>query len=197
MPGMPEVMAKPLMLERLEKILSNPTRRANFANDLRSGRRLIDIAIDHKIAITPAEKRHLRVDWFSQQNGWWRTAQAHPGGVEAVFREGLIAAAEEAEQRGKPVDCYWVCDPGHESHSNGHHDPEDGEVEVTVSWSKKQITFILQTPHPPVPALTGPVMEPIWVIRRKPDHTVGKFQASRPEEVAVRRPRAEPHRRVA
>jgi len=191
---MPEVVAKPLMLERLDEVLNDTGRRARFANDLRSGRRLIDIAVDHEIAITDLEKRHLREDWF---RSWWPMAQAHPGGVEQVMREGLIAAAEEAEQRGLPVDSYWSCDPGHEHHSNGQHEPEDGEVEMTVSWSKSQITLILQTPHPPVESLAGPVLEPIWVLRRMPDHSVGKVQASRPAEQTASQPRTEAQRRVA
>jgi len=195
MPGMPEVVAKPLMLERLDEVLNDAGRRGRFANDLRSGGKLIDIAVDHGIARTDLEKRHLREDWF---RAWWPTAQNHAGGVEEVMRQGLIAAAEEAEKRGLPVDCYWCCDPGHEHHRNGHDDPEDGEVEVTVSWSKSQITLILQTPHPPPPeAQPGPVLEPIWVIRRMPDHTVGKIQASRPAEPPARLGQAEPKVTVA
>jgi len=204
MPGMPEVMAKPLMLERLDEVLSQRDRRNRFLNDLRSGRRLIDVAIDHRIARSAVEKRHLREDWF---RSWWPAAQAHPGGVEAVMRSGLIAAIEEAKRRQLPVDCYWVCDPGHGAHAhgdhNGHPHPEDGEVEVTVSWSRSQITFILQTPHPPVESRAGPVNEPIWVIKRMPDHSVGKVRASRPAQRVVRLPRparrarSAPRRRVA
>src|SRR5438093_1846373 len=192
MPGMPEVVAQPLMLERLDEVLNDAGRRARFANDLRSGRRLIDIAVDHRIATTDLEKRHLREHWFGS---WWPMAQAHPGGVEQVMRAGLIAAAEEAEQRRLLVDSYWCCDPGHEHHANGAHEPEDGEVEMTVSWSKSQITLILQTPHPPVESLAGPVLEPIWVIRRMPDHSVGRVQASRPAEQTASQ--TDPQRRVA
>ena len=192
MPGMPEVVAKPLMLERLDEVLNDSNRRGPFAKDLRSGRRLVDIAADHGIAKTDLEKRHLREDWF---RAWWPMAQGHPGGVEEVMRQGLIAAAEEADQLGLPVDCYWCCDPGHEHHRNGHDDPEDGEVEVSVSWSKSQITLMLQTPHPPVESLAGPVLEPIWVIRRLPDHSVGKVQASRPAEQTASQ--TDPQRRVA
>jgi len=191
---MPEVVAKPLMLERLDEVLNDPVRRARFKKDLQSKRGLVDIAADHGIAKTALEKRHLREDWFGK---WWPMAQMHPGGVEKVMGEGLIAAAEEAEKRRLPVDSYWCCDPGHEHHKNGQK-PEDGEVEVTVSWSKYQITLILQTPHPPPPeAKPGRVLEPIWVIRRMPDGSVGKVRASRPVEQAARQPRPQPHRKVA
>src|SRR5262245_20827344 len=114
MPGMPEVVAKPAMLERLDEVFNDPARRAPFADDLRDpNRRLVDIAFDYGIITNDVEKWHLREHWFRT---WWPMAQAHPGGVEEVMRQGLIVAADEADRHGLPVDCYWCCDPGHEHH---------------------------------------------------------------------------------
>jgi len=201
MPGMPEVMAKPLMLERLDEVLSDPARRDAYMNDLESGGDLLTVSKAHGIVVTPLEERHMREDWFRT---WWPKAQLHPGGIKEIMRRGFMLAIEEARQRKLPVDCYWVCDPAHEEHAPGHgehtngggHKPEDGEVEVSISWSAYQITLILQTPHPPVKSLPGTVLEDILVIRRHGDDIV-KAQASRPKEQGDRLPRPEPHRVVA
>jgi hypothetical protein len=180
MPGMPEVMAKPDMLAKLDDLFKSPTRRAAFINDIRTNPDLYQIAIAHNIAASYVEQWHLREHWFRT---WWPTAQGYPGGVKETMHKGFKLLADKVEAAPtKHVDFLWVCDPGHghghtDGSTNGHHEP-DGEFEVSISVSHVQITFILQTPHPPIDAPAGSVKEPVWVVKRDGNGNVTTVQAS-------------------
>jgi len=150
MPTMPEVLAKGPILINLDTVLADPNKRAALKVAL--GNTALDlptIARQHKIAKTDEEEQHLRDDWFGAGDSggkWWLGAQP----VARIVRKALIDAIQRSEELGGlPFDCYWVCDPGHGDHEHAETSPEKEVVEITTSWTDRQMTFIIFTPHPP------------------------------------------------
>ena len=151
MPTMPQVISKGPILIKLDAVLSDTAKRDALLVDLEATNSdltpkfsVATIAQQHGIATTPEEVNHLRNDWF--QN-WWPNAQPT---VEKVVRGGLIEAIRCASMHNDiPIDCYWVCDPGHGQHPHVQDDKEPQFVEVSTSWNDRQATMIIYTPHPP------------------------------------------------
>jgi len=157
MPTMPEVLAKGPILINLDTVLANPNKRAALKVAL--GNTAVDLATiarQHEIAKTDEEEQHLRDDWFGAGDAggkWWPQAQQRKP-VAQIVRSALLAAIQRSEESGGlPIDCYWVCDPGHGEHDHNSAaqtpEPEEEFVEVTTSWNERQVTFIIFTPHPP------------------------------------------------
>jgi hypothetical protein len=150
---MPEVLAKGKILINLDNVLEDDTRRSQLRVALEDDSYfLVNIATDFGIAYDQEMIDHLRDDWFGKDdNGgtWWPGAQP----VAGIVRKGLLQAIKQMDDRGfKSVDCYWVCDPGHSSHPHSEQEaaPQTPEVvECTTSWTDRQVTFIIFTPHPP------------------------------------------------
>jgi hypothetical protein len=155
MPTMPEVLAKGPILINLDRVLSNRSKRARLKTALRNpALSLEEIAATHEIALTQEERDHLQQHWFGENdNGgeWWPGAQP----VSRILRPALSALIQKLDETGLPADCYWVCDPGHGQHEPGRHDygephePQEEIIEATTSWTNRQVTFIIFTPHPP------------------------------------------------
>jgi hypothetical protein len=154
-------------------------------------------------ALTPADAQHIRAHWFNDPDGkasndpngpgWWR-GDLQP--IEPIIRQGLITAIDTAindynqdppveRKQPLPIVFYWMCHAGHPQHEVP--DPTD-TVEVAVSWSDQQVTFIIHTPDPTTtpahrhelvddPRLTG--KEPIFVIKRP---NLGSAQSAPPAE---------------
>jgi hypothetical protein len=170
MPTMPEVLAKGPILIELDRVLSDPTGRTDLKAALEDPNEdMVTIALRFGVVNPGEEEDHLRNDWFGTADtggGWWRGAQP----LGRLVRPALIAAIDKSEELGGlPVDCYWVCDPGHGQHpyatgesgptmttTQSPADDDNGSaieakdvVEVTTSWTDRQVTFIIFTPHPP------------------------------------------------
>jgi hypothetical protein len=153
---MPEVLAKGPILINLDGVLSDRSKRARLKSALKNpALNLATIAESCRIALTKEQRDHLRQHWFGENDAvggeWWRGAQP----VSRILRPALLALIEKLDETGLPADCYWVCDPGHGQHEPGGHDHgEPGEaepeiIEATTSWTDRQVTFIIFTPHPP------------------------------------------------
>ena len=179
---MPDIISKGPLLKKLEDRYKDPDKLRLGLEALRKlpvwpAGNLADLGKDRG-ASNQKEADHLSSDWFKD---WWPNAQP----VEPIVRKGLITAMEVAirdpddtKDRNEPlpIDVYWVCHPGHsgtspEQSSAAPPSSPDDRVEVTVSWSDKQVTLIIHTPEPPprpgrpVPPLN--VDEPIYIVKRK------------------------------
>ena len=175
---MPEIISKGAILTRWDNFSKNQNNLVTALGLLKQNNPqipLVDIGTDSRVAViedTPGEAGHLRDDWFYGPNRMWPSVQP----IEPIIRQGLIAAIEvalaepntpRAGQQPLPIDAYWVCHPGHSSHPAGpSQPPDDHPVEVTVSWSAQQVTFIIHTPDPPIPNPVLTAKEPIFVVKR-------------------------------
>jgi hypothetical protein len=109
-----------------------------------------------------ADEAHLRQHWFPTNpkvSGWWSEHQP----IAPLVRDSLILAFEIAQERGLPVDCYWLC-------------PEGDQFEVSVTWNERQVTRIILTPptlyeSPKQPERYPDDTDGIWVIKK---HTSGQ-----------------------
>jgi len=139
MAGMPDIIAKPSFLKRIDALLdpANPAYDPPvFLADLQSGTKLSTLARNHGIAATQAEEDHLANHWFSQASGGWWTWIAKK---ERIVRRGLIKAVQRGRiGSGKPVDSYWVCSG-----------VWSNVFQVSICESDSQVTLTLHTPVPP------------------------------------------------
>jgi hypothetical protein len=169
MPDMPEIASKGSILKRLDTLSVDTGKRQLLLNDLNApGARIPDIAERHGL-VTPPERQHLELDWFTN---WWPGAQP----VEPILLRGFQVALTEAVNRNLPLDCYWMCEPDHEGHITSDEHPEGGSgtVEVAVCLSPRQVTVLIDTPHPgqfaALPALTSVqdplINDPVLVVKR-------------------------------
>jgi hypothetical protein len=158
MPNMPGEMSKGDILQDLDALLSDPPRRDALLADMEARTpanqpqySLASLAVKHGLVVagSPAAN-HLANDWFGPN--WW----THMTGQEKedTVRAGLIVACREAKTRQIPIDCYWVC---------ALHGMPPEKMQVTISWSDRQVTVILLTPKPPV-MLHDAVGDPIKII---------------------------------
>jgi hypothetical protein len=183
MPDMPQVASKGSILKRLDALSQNAEGRQQLLNELSApGASIPNIAESHGL-VSPGEKQHMVSDWFTN---WWPAAQP----VEPILIEGFKVALTEAINRNLPLDCYWLCEPGHNAPGSHDHGPTggDGTVEVAVCWSDRQVTVLIDTPGPGhfanLPELTTIqetllVSEPIKVIFR--DAPGGPVQTVQPK----------------
>lgn len=178
MPAMPQSVAKGPILTRFDQFSQS---RANLlalkANLAVAGESSNVVAIlnSHNL-LTPDEANHLERDWFDRDgDGWWKARQP----IQPIIAKGFIEAIDKAlepmtGQEALPLDCYWVCDsghnePGHIAEHESHPQGEDGAVEVAVMWNSRQVTVLIQTPSPGIShfPLGDLVPEPIKVIAQK------------------------------
>jgi hypothetical protein len=138
MAGMPDIIAKPSFLKRLDALL-DPTSAAYdpaaFLVDLQSTKKLAKIARGRGVAATQVEEDHLADHWFSQAAAAWWSWVGHK---ERIVRKGLIKAVQRSRKTAKPLDSYWVCSG---LWSN--------VFQVSICESAHQITLTLHTPVPP------------------------------------------------
>jgi hypothetical protein len=161
MPDMPELVSKGSILKRLDASSHDPAWLQRVLDDLTASVDVADVAEQHGL-VNQAEKQHLITDWFTN---WWPDAQP----VEPIVAQGFKVAIGEALKRELPLDCYWLCEPGHDD--NHQHPPSGGEgtVEVAVCWSDQQVTVMINTPGPgdlSIPPVPATVDEPILVVKR-------------------------------
>ena len=169
--GMPEVVSKGPIFTRLDGVLSNPTVRQQLLNDLRAlapadAAGLAHLGLTYNVFTNANEEKHFLDDWLTN---WWPSAQP----LAPLIREALIATIEvatgasntpRAGQNPLPVDCYWVCHPGHTGAPMP--DTSDGDVEGSITWSAQQVTFIMHTPEAPGDMGSDTGTEPILVVKR-------------------------------
>ncbi|MEK7247002.1 MAG: hypothetical protein AAB092_00870 [Chloroflexota bacterium] len=179
MPEMPQSVAKGPILTRFDQFSQSAANlqdlKANLAVDGESSN-VVAILNSHNL-LTADEANHLERDWFDRDgDGWWKTRQP----IQPIIAKGFIEAIDKAleptitGQEALPLDCYWICDTGHnepghiEAHLS-HPQGEDGAVEVAVMWNSRQVTVLIQTPSPGIShfPLGDLVPEPIKVIAQK------------------------------
>jgi hypothetical protein len=138
---MPDIIAKPSFLKRLDTLLDPASPGYNppvFLADLQSTTALSTLARNHGIAATQSEEDHLANHWFNQSQatgGWWTWI----GKKERIVRRGIIKAVQRGRiGNGKPIDSYWVCSG---LWSN--------VFQVSICESDRQVTLTLHTPFPP------------------------------------------------
>ena len=166
MGDMPELIAKGPILKALDTVL-NTGNRAQIKQDLQDlpsqalpPTALLDLADTHNMNLDAGQKYHIKQDWLI--NNQWL---AQP--VQPIVRLALIEALNRAGPN-TPIDCYWVCHPGH----GGPAAPASGApLEVSISWSNNQVTVIFHTPEPPWPQTASYTMtqpEDIVVVKEGP-----------------------------
>jgi hypothetical protein len=180
---MPQLASKGSILKRLDALTESAEKRQQLLADLNAAAASIPAIAESHGLVTPAEKQHMIADWFGH---WWPAAQP----VEPILVEGFKVALTEAINRGLPLDCYWLCEPGHDAaetggHAHGEHGGP-GTVEVAVCWSSRQVTVLINTPGPghfaELPEMTTLqesqlVTEPIKVVfRNSPSDPVSTVQ---------------------
>lgn len=179
MPDMPQSVSKGPILTRFDQFSRSPANLIALKENLAvagEGSNLVAILNSHNL-LTADEANHLERDWFDRDgDGWWPTRQP----IQPIIAKGFIEAIDKAleptmtGQEALPLDCYWVCGTGHNepSHLADHaQQPQgmDGAIEVTVLWSSRQVTVLIQTPSPGVSHFPAGDMipEPIRVIAQR------------------------------
>lgn len=158
MPTMPGEMSKGEILQDLDKLLSDPPRRDALFDDLDDKTAggawtysLAKLAVKHGLVVANSDaEKHLANDWFG--TAWWN--HMSPLQKEDTVRAALSVAIREAQKRNLPIDCYWVC---------ALHGMPPAKLQVTISWSDRQVTLILLTPKPPV-LMADAVGDPIKIV---------------------------------
>ena len=147
-PSMTQITKGPI-IERLEDLMNDATKRQEVLIDLEGQTPLADLAAKYGVAQTQREADHLRNEWFG---AWWPEAQAGVGAVDQIVRAGLATALREAISRDVRVDIYWVFRPS-----------ERESVDAAVCWSDDQVTLLVQTPKP-APGSQLPHTDPIKML---------------------------------
>jgi len=202
MPGMPELMSKGEILKKLDAYYKDPGP-CVLKEQLCALQALPPypegnvvtyydqhIRMNGKPLLTQKEANHICLHWFNDLQrdgtndpngeGWWKDIQP----IEPIIRQGLITAIDAAmndysaassgtRPRPLPIVFYWMCHAGHPDHPGPS--PQD-TVEVAVTWSDYQVTFIVHTPDTGHDEpLTG--TEPIFVVKRvNADYTPGDYE---------------------
>jgi hypothetical protein len=134
MPAPPTDIQKGPILEKIDSLSANATRRDAFLQQLQDPKQdYVDILLSFGV-VDKQEADHLRQHWFPQNpqdtNAWWPQFQP----IEPLLRAKMIEAFEQARDYNLSVDAYWI--------SIGT------RVEVFVQRSEKQITLLRVTPKP-------------------------------------------------
>ena len=158
MPDWTPTACKVPIMERIDALSRDTERLHQVRDDLEgsSNTSLVDLAEKYGL-VSDAEKQHLAVDWFTN---WWPSAQP----VEPVIAAGFKVAVSAAIERNLPMDCYWVS--GASEGARGG----EGQVEVAVCWSDRQVTVMINTPAPgqsSMPRAELTVDEPILLVKRQ------------------------------
>ncbi len=178
MGDMPEVIAKGKILKNLDTALNIRGNRAAIVRQLEKAAPpdLAAIARARNVLKTDGEEYHIRQDWLTDPK--WLVQP-----VDDIVRAALVEVLQRAmnpatgNPAGAPpplppaqqvdIDCYWVCHPGH-AYTGAAASPEP--LEVSISWNKRQVTVIFQTPEPPLPPFTSITnFEDIVVVKRGGD----------------------------
>ncbi len=151
MSTMPGAVAKPPILERLDKLSSDKSAFEDAFTDLKAtlpiANELIKWGKDHGLIQTKAEEDHLRDHWFGT---WWQNHKKKP----EVVKHGLVKAFNLAVDQQKHFDCYWVCSAD--------------MFQLFSLLSPHQVTVLVFTPEPPYQTNTAfPDEEDIWLAKDK------------------------------
>jgi len=139
-PAIPGHVAKGEILRKLDEVLNDAARRAQFLARIRAKKPdgswsegLVEVAAS-ALPLTPAERTHLAEDWFDECGSWWPRFQP----TDVVLRLGLIQAIGLATRSAPAarLDCYWVC--GVEA------------FELVSCVAPTQVTVLIFTPSAPV-----------------------------------------------
>jgi hypothetical protein len=137
---MPGHVAKGEILRKLDQVLNDAQKRAQFLARIRAKRpdgswneELVEVA-SNMLPLTPAEKKHLVGHWFDEYGGWWPRQQP----TDIVLRLGLIQAIGLATRTPPAArfDCYWVCGVD--------------AFELVSCVAPGQVTLLIFTPNAPV-----------------------------------------------
>ena len=155
MPQMPTRIAKTNILRNLEvKWNADPAQAAKALKDLLTNANLGLHSVYEKfmgLSPTHPDVKHLRDDWFDEQNGWWKPYQP----IDPIIRQGLIEACDlSLEEKGRPIDCYWIC--------------TGAPFEVWVGDGNPQLSVIICTAPPPENLDGLKIDEEVLVMRTGP-----------------------------
>ena len=161
MPGMPDLLLKPPVFDRMETLsrkagFRSGSKLKNAISDLAgssSAKSIVDIAMDLDLYKTPKEAEHLKLHWLNDPpgSGFWPSVD-----VEPILRAGLLFACKRFKLKGLPLEFFWVISG----------DQNTSRWEVSVSVGKKQITVMFHTPQFPcfVPTVQATSM---WIARKE------------------------------
>ena len=181
MPDMPESVSKPAILKNIDNLTAQQM--SQLLTDFEVKGDLTDIAevMDKHGLLTPNEKKHLQLDWFSSDGkGWWPKRQP----IQGILARGFITALQVAlsdSQKPLPLDCYWVCSTGHHDMDHMKEGPRgmDGAIEVAVMKSDCHVTALIHTPGSGKSRVkqTGTMHpEPIAVVAKDATGHIGVFR---------------------
>jgi hypothetical protein len=150
---------------RLEKLLSMFKSKMPLTEHSKT---LLDIGRDQVTSSTPQLEKHVRDEFFGQNQGAAFFPNVPPRDVEEIVRGGFIRAIEislatKAPKSPKPIVGYWVI--------ANRQDSEGDVFEVFVAETPREVHVLMLTPKP-APALKPPGAnksraELMWVVSTK------------------------------
>jgi hypothetical protein len=161
MPGMPDLILKAPVLERLERLsrmkglkksplLKDAIKRLG-GNPQKPENRLVAIARDMGLYASDADAEHFKQHWLNDPpgSGFWPSIDTEP-----ILRKGLEVACRKFKASGLPCEYFWVISG----------DQNTTRWEMSISKGKSQITIMIHTPQFPcfVPTVQAHNM---WIVR--------------------------------
>lgn len=167
--AMPEIIGKGWILSKLDKVSRKPDTLATvlqrlgndndslveiFATTEVEGLRVLDDRARYRFRRSGelTEKQHIAQHWF--QN-WWTNDQP----IEPILRRGLKEAFATCQEKGIPLDSYWIC--------------VSPQFKIAVARTNVQVTLVILTPPPEdVIIELHTENDPISLVKREPDNSI-------------------------